>query len=273
MTTAREIMTGGAECIGKNETLSEASRRLCDLNIGSMLICGEDRRRKGMLTDRDIDVGCIAQGDDPSKMKTGELARSKPVTIGADDDVSEALATMKQHRVRLLPVIDGHDLIGMLTQTDVIRSLPDDRIGDLVETSANQVPFAAKPPIRDPTESKENHQADSRHVKDKDGADIGKVSELLIDETQRKVRFIEIAAGGFLDIGQDKTFIPIDAVISIIYDEVRIDQTRERLTHAPTYDPDLVRERDTYSEFLIRYGYEPFWGSDYRYLDYPNYRH
>lgn len=133
MTTAREIMTGGAECIGENETLVEAARKLRDLNIGSMPICGEDNRLKGMLTDRDIVVDCIAQGDDPAKVRAGELGQGKPITIGADDDVSEALATMKEHQVRRLPVIDGHDLIGMLTQADVARNLPDAHIGDLVE--------------------------------------------------------------------------------------------------------------------------------------------
>lgn len=113
----------------------------------------------------------------------------------------------------------------------------------------------------------------NRHVKDKDGADLGKVSDLLVDETERKVRFIEVASGGFLGIGQDKTFIPVDAITSITGDEVRIDQTREHLANAPAYDPDLVRERDTYGSILDYYGYGPFWGPDYRYPDYPNYRH
>lgn len=110
MTTAREIMTGGAECIGENETLTDAARKLRDLNIGSMPICGEDNRLKGMLTDRDIVVKCIADGGDPTATTAGQLGQGKPVTIGADDDVSEALATMKAHQVRRLPVIDGHDL-------------------------------------------------------------------------------------------------------------------------------------------------------------------
>ena len=133
MTTAREIMTGGAECVGENETLVDAARKLRDLDIGSMPICGEDNRLKGMLTDRDIVVACIADGGDPSTVTAGELAKGKPVTIGADDDVEEALETMKQHQVRRLPVIDGHDLIGMLTQADVARSMSDRKIGDLVE--------------------------------------------------------------------------------------------------------------------------------------------
>jgi CBS domain-containing protein len=133
MTSARDIMTGGVECVGENETLVEAARKLRDLNIGSMPICGEDKRLKGMLTDRDIVVKCIAEGGDPASVTAGDLAEGKPVTIGADDDVTEALATMKKYKVRRLPVIDGHDLVGMLTQADVANNLPDDRVGDLVD--------------------------------------------------------------------------------------------------------------------------------------------
>jgi len=133
MTIAREIMTGGTECVGENETLVAAARKLRDLDIGSMPICGEDDRLKGMLTDRDIVVKCIADGGDPNSATAGEFAQGKPVTIGADDDVREALSTMKAHQVRRLPVIDGHDLIGMLTQADVARSLSDESVGDLVE--------------------------------------------------------------------------------------------------------------------------------------------
>ncbi|MEJ7771713.1 MAG: CBS domain-containing protein [Geodermatophilaceae bacterium] len=62
-----------------------------------------------------------------------ELAQGKPVTIGADDPVEEALRTMSQHQVRRLPVIDGHDLIGMVSQADIARNLPEDKVGDLVE--------------------------------------------------------------------------------------------------------------------------------------------
>ena len=66
-------------------------------------------------------------------MKAGELAQGKPVTIGADDPVEETLRTMTQHKVRRLPVIDGHDLVGMVSQADVARNLPEEKVGDLVE--------------------------------------------------------------------------------------------------------------------------------------------
>lgn len=133
MTIARDIMTRGTECIGENETLVAAAAKLRGFNIGSMPVCGEDNRLKGMLTDRDIVVKCIADGGDPHSVTAGVLAQGKPVTIGADDDISEALATMKAHQIRRLPVIDGHDLVGMLTQADVARSLPEELVGELVE--------------------------------------------------------------------------------------------------------------------------------------------
>jgi CBS domain-containing protein len=59
--------------------------------------------------------------------------RGTPVTIGADDPESEILRTMTRYRVRRLPVIDGHDLVGMVSPADVARSLPEDRVGDIVE--------------------------------------------------------------------------------------------------------------------------------------------
>jgi CBS domain-containing protein len=126
-------MTGSVECVGENETLQQAAQKMRDLDVGSLPICGEDNRLKGMLTDRDIVVRCIADGGDPATVTAGELAQGKPVTIGADDTVEEAIRTMQDHKVRRLPVIDGHDLVGVISQADIARNYPEDRVGDLVE--------------------------------------------------------------------------------------------------------------------------------------------
>jgi CBS domain-containing protein len=133
MATAREIMTGGTECIGENESLADAARKMSDLDVGALPICGEDNRLKGMLTDRDIVVKAIARGKAPDDVKAGELGEGKPVTIGADDSVEEALRTMTDHKVRRLPVIDGHDLVGVVSQADLATNLSDEKTGALVE--------------------------------------------------------------------------------------------------------------------------------------------
>ena len=131
--TAREVMTGGAECVGENDSVLDAAKRLAELDVGAMPICGEDDRLKGMLTDRDIVVKVLAQGKDPSSTTAGELGEGKPVTIGADDLVEEAIRTMKDHKVRRLPVIDGHELIGIVSQADLARSVDEAHVGELVE--------------------------------------------------------------------------------------------------------------------------------------------
>lgn len=133
MTTAREIMTGGVDCVSANNTLVEAAKKLRDLDVGSLPICGEDNKLAGMLTDRDIVIRCIAEDGDPNVTTAGELAEGKPVTIGADDSVEETLRTMAENAVRRLPVIDGHELVGIVSQADVAKNLPEESVGDLVE--------------------------------------------------------------------------------------------------------------------------------------------
>jgi CBS domain-containing protein len=126
-------MTGGVECVGENDSVLDAAKRLAELDVGSMPICGEDNRLKGMLTDRDIVVKVLAAGKDPAQTRAAELGEGKPVTIGADDSVDEALRTMTHHKVRRLPVIDGHDLVGIVSQADLAVNIDEEKVGDLVE--------------------------------------------------------------------------------------------------------------------------------------------
>jgi CBS domain-containing protein len=86
-----------------------------------------------MLTDRDIAIKVLARDKDPSSTKAGELGEGKPVTIGADDSVEEALKTMKDKKVRRLPVIDGHELVGIVSQGDLATNVSEEEVGELVE--------------------------------------------------------------------------------------------------------------------------------------------
>jgi CBS domain-containing protein len=129
---ARDVMTPECKCVSETDTVLDAAKRLSELDVGAMPICGQDDRLKGMITDRDIIVKVLAQGKDPAEVKVGEFAQGKPVTIGADDSIEEALDVMSEHKVRRLPVIDGHDCVGVISQADVATDLPDEKVGDLV---------------------------------------------------------------------------------------------------------------------------------------------
>ncbi|MGI5271218.1 CBS domain-containing protein [Nonomuraea sp. CA-218870] len=133
MPTAREIMTPGAECVNADESVMNAAEKMARLDVGSLPICGTDDRLKGMLTDRDIVVKVLAKGKDPGSCLAGELAQGEAVTIGADDDAREILRTMASHKVRRLPVIDGHKLVGIVALAEVARSVPDATVGDLLD--------------------------------------------------------------------------------------------------------------------------------------------
>jgi CBS domain-containing protein len=117
--TAREIMSGGGECVREDQTVLDAARKMRELGVGALPICGNDDRLKGMLTDRDIVVRVLAEGLEPGGTTAGELAEGKPVTIGADDSLEELVRTMAQHEVKRLPVIDGHRLVGVVSEADL----------------------------------------------------------------------------------------------------------------------------------------------------------
>jgi CBS domain-containing protein len=113
----------------------DAAQRMAGEDAGALPVCDTSGHLIGMVTDRDIVVKLIAKGGDPSSTKVGELTGDQPevVTIGADDSVEEALHTMAEHKVRRLPVIDGHDLIGIVSQADLAKNVDEEKVGDLVE--------------------------------------------------------------------------------------------------------------------------------------------
>ena len=107
-----------------------------------------------------------------------------------------------------------------------------------------------------------------RQVIDLRGEDLGEIEDLLIDDRDQKVRFIEVASGGFLGLGATRFLIPVDAIDQISDEAVLINQTRERIATAPRYDPMLVDD-SYYEELYGYYGYSPYWSAGYTYPAYP----
>ncbi len=110
----------------------------------------------------------------------------------------------------------------------------------------------------------------SRKVLDAGGEEVGEIDELLVDEQDKKVRFLRVASGGFLGMGKSKVLIPVEAIRRIDEDVVHIDQTRERIASAPGYDPDLIDNR-YYEGLYGYYGVQPYWGAGYIYPPFPFY--
>ncbi len=132
MTAARDIMHAGATCVGEHETLTAAAQHMRDLGVGALPICGDDRLR-GMITDRDIVVKCLAAGKDPSTTTAGELAQGSTYHVDASADIEEMLNVMEEHQVRRLPVVDDNRLVGIVSEADIARHLPEHAIVQFVK--------------------------------------------------------------------------------------------------------------------------------------------
>jgi CBS domain-containing protein len=141
MTTAREIMSTDVAFARREDTVRDVAQKMAQHDVGMLPVCNDERRIDGAITDRDIAVKVVAQGLDPSETKVDEVAeRAEVVTIGADDPVDEALETMKRYAVRRLPVIDGNQVVGMVSQADIARSLPERQTGDVVQEISEASP-------------------------------------------------------------------------------------------------------------------------------------
>lgn len=128
MTTARDIMHAGVTCVREQETVAAAAQHMSEHSVGALPICGDDDRLHGMLTDRDIVVKCVAAGHDPTSINVGDLAQGHTHHVQADADVEEVLDIMAEHQIRRLPVVEDHRLVGMVSESDIVRHLPEHAI-------------------------------------------------------------------------------------------------------------------------------------------------
>jgi sporulation protein YlmC with PRC-barrel domain len=109
-----------------------------------------------------------------------------------------------------------------------------------------------------------------RKVLDRQGDEIGEVDDLMIDDRELKVRFLRVASGGFLGLGETKFMVPVEAITSITEDAVHVNQTRQHVAGSPPYDPQLADDR-YWGDLYGYYGYGPYWGPGYIYPPYPYY--
>lgn len=116
----REVILGQ-----RNETLAEAAQRMRDFHVGDLIVVDnlEDRTPVGMLTDRDIVVGPVAQAAERvTSLTIGDVMTTPAITVREAESLDSALKKMERHGVRRLPVVDrSGGLTGVLAADDVLR--------------------------------------------------------------------------------------------------------------------------------------------------------
>ena len=139
----REVMTDSPRCVTPETPVAEAARLMKSEDVGSLPIL-EGEKLTGIVTDRDIVIQAVAEGKNPSGMPVREVASRDLVTIGQDEDLSEALRLMASHQVRRIPVVDQDNrLVGVVAQADVAREAKDKDSGHMLH-DISQMPVGPR---------------------------------------------------------------------------------------------------------------------------------
>lgn len=117
-----DLMSEHIVTVGTAETVTAAARLLKQYNVGSLPVCDDTGRLRGIVTDRDIAIRSTATGASPEQMKVGDIMTRGLVTISENAHVGEAARLMADAQIRRLPVCRDGKLVGMLSLGDIARS-------------------------------------------------------------------------------------------------------------------------------------------------------
>jgi len=131
-TKVREVMAQRPRVVAPDTSVLEVAKVMDQEDVGSVPVLEGDRLA-GIVTDRDITVRAVAKGKDPKGMPVREITSREVVTIGPDDDLSDALKLMASYQVRRIPVVDAEDrLVGVVSQADVALETKEKAVGEMV---------------------------------------------------------------------------------------------------------------------------------------------
>ena len=128
MPKVREIMTIEVKAAEPDTSIEELAGMMRDEDVGAIPVL-KDGTLLGIVTDRDIVVRCIAEGNEPSEMTAENIISENLETIDPDADVQEAARLMGERQIRRLPVVEEGRLLGMISLGDIAVKHEDERVG------------------------------------------------------------------------------------------------------------------------------------------------
>lgn len=117
-----DIMTDRVISVEQGEPVTAAARLLKRHNIGALPVVDVQGHLRGMVTDRDIVLRCVAVDGDPRSTAVSDIMSRGIVTAGPSDMVDSCARLMSEDRVRRLPVTDQGRLVGIVALCDLARN-------------------------------------------------------------------------------------------------------------------------------------------------------
>ena len=118
----KDLMTPGAVTVEPGSSVALAAKLISRHNVGLLPVCSPGKRLRGVVTDRDIVLRCVAVEEDPAQTPVRDIMTRGCTTLSPGDDCAEASRLMATHQVRRLPVVEEGRLVGMLSLSDLARS-------------------------------------------------------------------------------------------------------------------------------------------------------
>lgn len=138
----RHVMTAGVVAVRPDASLVEAAELMRSHDIGDVVVA-DGQEVVGVLTDRDIVVRAVAEGIDPMTVSVRSVCTSPALLVGPDDSVADAVALMRKHAVRRLPVVDGDLPIGMVSLGDLAEARdPHSALADISRADPDGQPLS-----------------------------------------------------------------------------------------------------------------------------------
>ncbi|HUP64981.1 MAG TPA: CBS domain-containing protein [Thermoanaerobaculia bacterium] len=130
-----DVMTRNPECATEKDTLQSVARMMRDCDCGAIPVVGDDRKLRGMITDRDIVIRCIAEGKNPMDATVGNIMTREIYSVRENESLDEVFRVMSERQVRRVPILGNNDeVIGIIAQADLaIDSPSDEKVGRTVE--------------------------------------------------------------------------------------------------------------------------------------------
>ena len=122
----KEVMTREIIAIPPEETIESAAITMTHYGISSLIIRGENIVQ-GILTERDVITRVVAQGEEPKKLKVGDVMTSELISVKPETSIDEASKLMLKHRIKKLPIMDPDKperVLGILSLTDIALVKP-----------------------------------------------------------------------------------------------------------------------------------------------------
>lgn len=114
----KDIMTKDVATLNVEDSVEQAAQLMKEYNVGSVPVCrGENV--VGIITDRDIAIRSVAEGDNSKNIKVKDIMSSNPATANPEMDIHEAARIMSERQVRRLPVVDNNNLVGIVALGDL----------------------------------------------------------------------------------------------------------------------------------------------------------